>query len=273
MSRAINLNLAKLKRQINNSTNVNVLKKPRRVVRVKRPVKVKKLVRPKPPNHNKNSGSTFWDFFYVMLSLAVLFFIVMLLYNLYLSFSYGTSQAIADQQTAIAIEDKVKKAPKGVIIDQEGAPISIERGGNMAGNKYLALYGGEDFMRRSRYSPWRESSPYALYPGRYSGGYGYNRYNSGYYSQSDDGVTKIYYENNTNPDRSNLNAYINNQNNYIRNINKRVRQINMGRMYTPTFSRDKAALRKIRGYERRLANQVHRERKNQPYLPDRSKYY
>jgi len=273
MSRAINLNLAKLKRQINNSTNVNVLKKPRRVVRVKRPVKVKKLVRPKPPNHNKNSGSTFWDFFYVMLSLAVLFFIVMLLYNLYLSFSYGTSQAIADQQTAIAIEDKVKKAPKGVIIDQEGAPISIERGGNMAGNKYLALYGGEDFMRRSRYSPWRESSPYALYPGRYSGGYGYNRYNSGYYSQSDDGVTKIYYENNMNPDRSNLNAYINNQNDYIRNINKRVRQINMGRMYTPTFSRDKAALRKIRGYERRLANQVHRERKNQPYLPDRSKYY
>ena len=282
MSRAINLNLANLKRQLDNSKNVNVLKKPRKIVRVKRvnkpakPVsRVKKLTKPinhQPPDH------TFWNLLYVLLSLVVLFLIVMLLYNLYTSFQIGASQAISDQQTAITIEDRVKKAPKGVIIDKEGAPISIEKGGNMADNKYLALYGGDDFMRKSQYSPSGIYSPYAPYPGGYSGGYSggygsFSSYGAGYYSQSDDGITKIYYENNMNPNRSNLNEYIKNQNKYIRNINKRVRQINTGRMYTPTYSRDKAALREIRGYERRLANQVHRETKNQPYLSDRSNYY
>jgi hypothetical protein len=281
MSRSINLNLAQLKRQLNRSTNVNVLKKPRRVsipMRIKKiirkPVKVVRSINSNNNSNNNSNISPVWNFLYAMLSLALLVFIIMLVYNLYISFQDGYYQQISDQQTDITIEDSMQKAPKGVIMNQEGAPISIEKGGNIAGNKYLALYGGEDFVRRSRnrFSPWRDSSPYASYPGKYGGGYHRNGDASGYYSQSDNGATKIYYGYTSSNSRG-INNYIKNQNNYIRDINKRVRQINKGRMYTPTYSRDKSALRKIRGYERRLANQVHRERKNQPYLPDRNYHY
>lgn len=288
MNRSVNLNLEKLKKQLNNSTNVNVLKKPKKVVTrnvtkrvasvnkkpvkvtrvrktVKAPVKLKPIVRTR-----TSSDSSQWDFLSVLLTIALLFFIGAVVYNIYLYLL--VPQEV--EQPQISIEDKVRKAPKGVIIDQEGAPISVEKGGDITENKYLSLYGGDDFIRQSTTSPWGEYSTYASYPGYYGGGYGrYNRYGPGYYSQTDDGVTKIYYQRVKDTDRSRLNSYIRDQNQYIKDINRRVRQINDNRMNTPTYSRDKAVLQEIRNYERRLANQVNREAKSQPYLPDQNRYY
>ena len=142
-----------------------------------------------------------------------------------------------------------KNSPKGVIINQEGAPISE---GDMA-DKYLS-HSRDDFMKR--YSNGKYAIP-----------------RNGTYSQSDNGVTKIYYENNMSPDRQQLNQYINQQNDYVRTINNRVRQINTNRMFTPTYSRDKLVLAELREYERRLADKVNSEIKDQPYLPDQLGYY
>jgi hypothetical protein len=69
--------------------------------------------------------------------------------------------------------------------------------------------------------------------------------------------------------RSQLNQYVQEQNRYTRRVNDRVKQINRNRMYSPRFLRHKAELGELRGFERRLANKVHRERENQPRLPDR----
>ena len=129
MSRSINLNLERLRRQLENSTNVNVLQEPKRVVRkpiVKKPVtrsrtRSTQTVHPKP-----SDDTTFWNIFYILLSVATLFFIGMLLYNLYLYY-LDRNQPVPE----VIIKDKVKKDPKGVIIDQEGAPISVEKGGDI----------------------------------------------------------------------------------------------------------------------------------------------
>lgn len=269
MSNATNLNLNKLKRQLNSielSRNINgIYKKPRKVTM--RTVRTVKKARP-PLKLAKKTESGLWTFLYTILLIAIIFFILMLIYNLYMSFQDVAQQAL-NYQTTFNVENSIKNSPKGVIIDQEGAPISIEKGGNMAGNKYLDLYGGNDFMKRSTaMNNQYINSDYADYPSRY----GNNNIN-GSYSQSDNGVTKIYYENNMSPGRQQLNKYINQQNDYIRTINNRVRQINNNRMFTPTYSRDKLVLSELREYERQLANQVNSEVKNQPYLPDQKGYY
>jgi hypothetical protein len=284
MSNATNLNLNKLKRQLNSidlSRNINgIYKKPRKVTT--RTVRTVKKARPplklakktliknsSVKNYSKTkTESGVWTFLYITLLISIIFFILMLIYNLYMSFQDVTQQAL-NYQTTFNVENSIKNSPKGVIIDQEGAPISIEKGGNMADNKYLDLYGGNDFMKRSTVMNNQYiNSDYADYPSRY----GNNNIN-GSYSQSDNGVTKIYYENNMSPDRQQLNKYINQQNDYIRTINNRVRQINTNRMFTPTYSRDKLVLSELREYERQLANQVNSEVKNQPYLPDQKGYY
>ena len=296
MNNIVNLDLEKIKKQLNRSTNINAMynkkrnknlsnkvnKTPRKIPNVTKNVTKKvtrKVTKRKPANvptkisrrvssNNAKSNHTksiswLWTFFYLALILSILFFMYMLIFNLYIS--YEESEARSSRRTDIIIEDKLKKAPKGVIIDQEGAPISVEKTGDITENKYLSLYGGDDYMRKMKgYRPLGNqyiNSQYAPYPGRYNG-----------YS-SDRGVTKIYYKNQMNGERRKLNKFINQQNNYIRQINNRVRQINTGRMYNPTYARDKAVLAELRNYERRLANQVKNEAINQPYLPDQSGHY
>lgn len=261
MNPSTNLNLERLRRQLANSKNVNVLQ-PKPVIKkqvVKKPVvRKRKKVVSRPTTGiiiipQKPIDNTFWNFFYALMYLVILFFIATLLYNLYVYY-INSSQPIPE----VTLNNTIKNNPRGVILDQKGAPISVEN----------------NFMRENR-SPQCNYGQYAAYPGGFSenSGIDFNSYDQGYYSQSDDGSTKKYYTNVMNSDRNRINNYIRNQNEYIRNINNRVRQINSNRMYTPTFSRDKYVLQEIRNYERRLANQVERERKNQPYLPDQNRNY
>jgi hypothetical protein len=299
-----NANLVRLKRQLNKNTNVNLLyKKPVKksttfkkiIKKVNKPkTKSKVLVtKNKTVNFSNTDNSTVWTFMYVILTISILFFIALLLFNLYKEYLYS----LLDQTNDINLDNQVTKAPKGVIINQEGAQISVEKSGDITENKYLTLYGGDDFMKRkSNNSSSVDNSPYSSYPDSYNGysgnngnneysgnnGYGgYSEYNgySGYsgngrnLNNSDDGVTKIYYELNMTGDRKKLNDYIEQQNNYIKNINERVQQINKSRMYTPEYAQDMASLSQIRNYERRIANQVNRESKSQPYLPDQVNYY
>ena len=167
----------------------------------------------------------------------------MLIYTLFISF----------KPPPVIIEKP--EGPAGVVINQEGAPIKVEETGNMAGNKYLDLYGGDgsQIPRGPRAPPGHKRSD-LFAP------------NPGYYSDADDGETKIYYQNIA---RRRLNKYINRQNQYVHQVNRRVRQINKNRMYSPGFLRDKASLRDLREFEKVLANQVSCEGANQPYLPDR----
>ena len=73
MSRSINLNLERLRQQLENSTNVNVLQTPKRVVKkpVKKPVRkpiarsktgATRIVHPKLAEDN-----TFWNILYILL--------------------------------------------------------------------------------------------------------------------------------------------------------------------------------------------------------------
>jgi len=266
-----NVNLTRLKRELNKSINVNMLYKNR----VKKITNVKKINRPKniyKPQINRpkniyrpqinrpkyvdkisnfsNTNSTLWTFFYIILTISILFFIALLLFNLYKEYIYSLSE----QTNNINIDNQITKAPKGVI-DKEGAPISFEKSGDITENKYLTLYGGDDFMKKN-FNSLPSNSPYSSYPNNYNG---YN---------ADNGVTKIYYENNMTDDNKKLNNYIEKQNNYIKNINKRVNQINSSRMYTPEYIQDKESLSHIRNYERLLANKVSQEYKNQPYLQE-----
>ena len=289
-----NVNLTRLKRELNKSINVNMLYKNR----VKKLTNVKQINKPKYINktpkyinktpkyinkipryinktqrnigkytnnspinipkyikssNSSNTNSTVWTFFYIILTVSILFFIALLLFNLYKEYIYSLSEQTND----INIDNQITKAPKGVI-DKEGAPISVETSGNITENKYLTLYGGDDFMKKN-FNSLPTNSPYSSYPNSYSG---YNGNNA------DNGVTKIYYENNMTDDNKKLNNYIEKQNNYIKNINKRVHQINSNRMYTPEYIQDKESLSHIRNYERLLANKVSQEYKNQPYLQE-----
>jgi hypothetical protein len=288
MSAIQNENLVRLKSQLNKNINVNLLyKKPvkkstvvKKIIKVNKPkTKSKNLVtKNRAVNSSNTDNSPVWTLIYITITILILFFIALLLFNLYKEYIYS----LLDQTNDINIDSQITKAPKGVIINQEGAPISVEKSGDITENKYLTLYGGDDFMKRtSNNSSSIDNSPYSSYPDSYNGysgnnGYsGYRKYseNNGYGGNSDDGVTKIYYELNMTGDRKKLNDYIEQQNNYIKRINERVQQINKSRMYTPEYAQDRATLSQIRNYERRLANQVNKESKNQPYLPDQVNYY
>jgi hypothetical protein len=204
-------------------------------------------------NKSQNSKSSIINIIYIILIILILFFIAFIFYNLYIDY-------IINKNQNININYQIQKAPAGVIIGQEGAPISVEKSRDITENKYLSLYGGDDFMKRVSNSSDLSNS-YSTYPNII------NEYNKDVNNiNPDNGVTKKYYENNlSNP---NINNYINEQNNYIKRINERVQQINNSRMYSPEYSRDKKNLEHIRNYERLLANQVNQESKNQPYLSD-----
>jgi hypothetical protein len=281
----LNSNIMKIKRQLNSNINIDNLyttskpiikpipykNKPRNIQnkmnklnginrKSKKPV-IKSIIKPikyinipseldriKYENKSQNSKSSIRNVIYIILIIFILFFIAFLLYNLYIDY-------ITNQNQHININYQIQKAPKGVIIGQAGAPISVEKSRDITENKYLSLYGGDDFMKRVSNS-YNTSNP------NITNGYNEDVNNI----NPDNGVTKKYYENNLS--KSNINNYINEQNNYIKRINERVRQINNSRMYTFEYSRDKKNLEHIRNYERLLANQVNQESRNQPYLLD-----
>lgn len=279
MNSSVKMNIEKIKKQLNNSTIVNVMKS-KNIVNNKKPLKkivksVKDVKKPiKMDKTYMNSSNNSWDFLSILLLLVLLFFIVVIIYNIYLYLVNKQS----DNQIDITIDKEINETPDGVVINQEGAPISVEENDDITENKYLSLYDGDNYLKQVLEKPFNEYTQYStyqgynnnLYPNRYNK---YNRYGPGYYSQTDNGITKIYYEKVRDFDNSELNNYIKDQNQYIKDVNKRVKQINNNRMNTPTYSRDKAILNEIRKYERKLANQVHRESKNQPYLPDQNIYY
>jgi hypothetical protein len=278
MNSSVKMNIEKIKKQLNNSTIVNVMKS-KNIVSNKKPLKkivksVKDVKKPiKMDKTYMNSSNNSWDFLSILLLLVLLFFIVVIIYNIYLYLVNKQS----DNQIDITIDKEINETPDGVVINQEGAPISVEENDDITENKYLSLYDGDNYLKQVLEKPFNEYTQYStyqgynnLYPNRYNK---YNRYGPGYYSQTDNGITKIYYEKVRDFDNSELNNYIKDQNQYIKDVNKRVKQINNNRMNTPTYSRDKAILNKIRKYERKLANQVHRESKNQTYLPDQNIYY
>ena len=206
-------------------------------------------------NKSQNSKSSMRNIIYIILIIFILFFIAFLLYNLYIDY-------IINKNQHININYQIQKAPSGVIIGQAGAPISVEKSRDITENKYLSLYGGDDFIKRVS----NPSNPYSNITNEYNKDVNYSNYKDVNNINPDNGVTKNYYENNLS--KPNINNYINEQNNYIKRINERVRQINNSRMYSPEYSRDKKNLENIRNYERLLANQVNQESRNQPYLSD-----
>ena len=209
-------------------------------------------------NKSQNSKSYMRNIIYIILIIFILFFIAFLLYNLYIDY-------IINKNQHININYQIQKAPSGVIIGQAGAPISVEKSRDITENKYLSLYGGDDFMKKVS----NPSNLYSTYPNianEYNKDNNYSNYKDINNINPDNGVTKNYYENNLS--KPNINNYINEQNNYIKRINERVRQINNSRMYSPEYSRDKKNLEHIRNYERLLANQVNQASRYQPYLSD-----
>ena len=209
-------------------------------------------------NKSQNSKSYMRNIIYIILIIFILFFIAFLLYNLYIDY-------IINKNQQININYQIQKAPSGVIIGQAGAPISVEKSRDITENKYLSLYGGDDFMKKVS----NPSNLYSTYPNianEYNKDNNYSNYKDINNINPDNGVTKNYYENNLS--KPNINNYINEQNNYIKRINERVRQINNSRMYSPEYSRDKKNLEHIRNYERLLANQVNQASRYQPYLSD-----
>ena len=279
MNSSVKMNIEKIKKQLNNSTIVNVMKSKNSIGNKKPLKKIVKSVKDvkNPVRLNKtyiNSSNNSWDFLSILLLLVLLFFIGVIIYNIYL---YLVNEQ-SDNQIDITIDKEINETPDGVVINQEGAPISVEENDDITENKYLSLYDSDDYLKQVLEKPFNEYTQYSTYqgynnnlcPNRYNR---YNRYGPGYYSQTDDGITKIYYEKVRDFDNSGLNNYIRDQNQYIKDVNKRVKQINNNRMNTPTYTRNKAILNEIRKYERKLANKVHRESKNQPYLPDQNIYY
>lgn len=279
MNSSVKMNIEKIKKQLNNSTIVNVMKSKNSIGNKKPLKKIVKSVKDvkNPVRLNKtyiNSSNNSWDFLSILLLLVLLFFIGVIIYNIYL---YLVNEQ-SDNQIDITIDKEINETPDGVVINQEGAPISVEEDDDMTENKYLSLYDSDDYLKQVLEKPFNEYTQYSTYqgynnnlcPNRYNR---YNCYGPGYYSQTDDGITKIYYEKVRDFDNSGLNNYIRDQNQYIKDINKRVKQINNNRMNTPTYTRNKEILNEIRKYERKLANKVHRESKNQPYLPEQNIYY
>ena len=196
-------------------------------------------------------------------------------------------------QTRVMIEDRFRRAPKGVLDmpTQQGAPVSTEGPPDDTENAYLNLYGSPDAPGFSGYPggvapgyrsylPWGQgaydpglsymasNSQQYPFPGgpSYASNYNWRRWNPEY-ARSRLGDYYLDAELGNVP-RSQLNEYVQQQNRYIRNVNNRVRQINQDRMYSPRFLRHKAELKELRNFERRLANKVNRERENQPRLPD-----
>ena len=215
--------LEKLRSQLNNSRNIsgqNVNINKRRLVKINKPKSLikpinKPIIKPrtvnkpinkpkrimKPVNKkfnvpiqksvntrtkNTKNISTISDILYTILILIIIGLVVGLIYTLYFSFQLPP--------TFIDINN-LPPGPAGVIINQEGSPISIEKSGDMTENKYLSTYGGDGGIGGAVSPKMSEvSGTFAQYPGY-----------PGYDGNNDDGVTKIYYQNVA---RQKLNNYV-----------------------------------------------------------------
>ena len=171
---------------------------------------------------------------------------------------------------------------------QEGAPISVERGGDITENSMLnqtgvpgmpgwvpenttnaanaanAAHLDQSYLGSTTsamadqgyLTDTNTGSMYAAYPSRKQ------RERRQRFSPSD------YYGGFSGMTRSQINDYITKENEYIRNVNHRVHQINKHRMLSPDFLKEKESLAQIREYERSLANRVNYDQQNQPDLQD-----
>lgn len=266
-----NMRLNKNIRDIRRSLKKTVRKPVKKTVRKS----VKKSVR---TDDNTPMTGFIWAVLTVALIITIVAFIYYIFSNRQTTHIISPTKVISESETETPDSD-----PKGVLDmpTQEGAPVSTEGPPDDTENTYLNLYGSPDAPGFSRYpggtapgyrsyAPWGQGpqesyTRYRLSPlarnaqeySRVSRSPSYYNYNN-YYND-----TKL-----DNIPRYRLNEYVQSQNNYIKNINRRVRQINTDRMYSPRFLRHKAELKELRNFERKLANKVHREKENQPYLPD-----
>jgi hypothetical protein len=249
------MNVTATRRNINVSRNINKsisnLKKKLGKTSTKETIRNIHKKIPKPETNNLLTG-----LLSSILVIALLVFIFSLIFHLF------TQKKIDDVNENV--QEILRKPPPPMFTESapsatsiSGAPVSSE-GPDDAENAYLSLYGSPD---APGFRAWGTDNVDNEYP--FPGGPYYNV--QGKISED----PKLQY---SNVPRSRLNEYVNDQNSYIREINDRVRQINRNRMYSQRFLRNRAELRELRNFERRLANKVHRERENQPLLPDNVYY-
>lgn len=255
-----NKRLSKLRKQLDKSFKQENVQYPEGLKKIKRSenriIKSKKTVLKKNNNDNNNIMSILLIILFVLI-LIVLGFIA---YNLF----YPQTIFQPSQPT---------DNPTGVIIP-EGAPISVEKGGDITENKFLTEFGGVtptgssiNHVKNSIQQNDLQTGFYGSYaPYQSQSNYEGAGLKSDSFFRTEDGITKIYYENVSNSERQRLNDYIRKQNQYVGRINKRIKQINKKRMYGKNYLNDKKNLKEIREYERRLANKIQNEREYQPEL-------
>jgi hypothetical protein len=203
-----------------------------------------------------------------ILIICLVIFIIAFIFHFFVQRSFTEVGNNIIDRTRFLFEKSFQK-PQGIsdMPSQVGAPVSTEGPPDDTENSYLNLYGSPDAPGFSKY-PGHVSPGYRSYS---PWGQGYQTNNlpfAGNLGQYPNGGDYYIKERVENISKSRLNEYIRRQNRYIKDVNRRVKDINSDRMYSPEYIRNKAELRYVRNFERRLANKVHRESERQPYLPN-----
>lgn len=227
----------------------------------------------KPLRSSSSSSSSSWlgGLLYTLLSvvLIVLFFYV--IYTLFGPSLLPPLPSLPSLPTSL---------PKGVsdMPQQEGAPISVEKGGDITENPILNQTGvpgmpgwvPEDTTNalppEASYLGSMNSLPDQGYLTDMTSGSIYASYPQRLREKRQRFDPSDYYGGFSGMTRSQINDYITKENDYIRNVNHRVHQINHRRMLSPDFLQEKEALAEVREYERRLANRVDYDQQYQPDL-------
>lgn len=287
MSSLINLNRRAINRNklFSNSVNKNIDRLKKRL-QSSPPKKRFRKSRPLPKPTLNPSPKSDWSLLWTILTILLVLLIVAFIFHFFVQYQFGSvSDRIVDE-TRSMIERRFQKAPKGVPevpSPIEGAPISVEEKPDIAGNPYLTLFGAPDapgfkaglgkFMGASGtpdvsgFAGFNDAGyPFPGGPS-YSSPYNWKKWKPEY-ARARLGDYYLGAEL-ANVPRYQLNEYIQEQNNYVRSVNDRIKQINEERMYSPKYLRHKAELKELRNFERKLANEVNRETKKQPFLPDR----
>jgi hypothetical protein len=236
----------------------------------------KSIVSKKTKGHHlskkKNSGGGFlMTFLYVLLILSIILTIFAFIFHYFLR---NKADEISNRFVEKTVEILKKRAPQGLLDPDAkmGAPVRTEGPPDDTENPYLNLYGSPD-------APGFSGLPGGIAPGyRHAYSAWGDEYPSGHpfwKKWGDRWFEKKVYDYNVSGDdlsRQRLNEYVRDQNDYIKSINERVKQINTDLMYSPQYIEDKMALKEIRETERELANQVRREKRDEPILPDQYYY-
>lgn len=227
----------------------------------------------KPLVNTSVSSSWLWGLLYTFLALLLIVLFFNIIYHWY-----------STQPDLPPLPQVDTSIPKGLsdMPRQMGAPISVEKGGDITENPMLnqtgvpgmpgwvpedttnaipdqTYLGSMNSMADQGYlTDMSSGSMYASYPSRRQ------RERRQRFDPSD------YYGGFSGMTRSQINDYITKENEYIRNVNHRVHQINRHRMLSPDYLKEKEALAEVREYERRLANRVDYDRQNEPDLQDQN---